>query len=416
MVMISDTGESTGEAHGLDVAVAFQRDLYLYWHAASTLGSLPLSKRDLVSRPVVRRLRAAMGAGSIDTAEGDDPRRLFLRRLLERLSLLRRETLETPTLVPANRAVMERYLTHPLTERIRICARLWVAGNWWTGASSATTPARLLAPAPPRVALARRRLLEALAALDPVEPVDAAEIPVASIASGRATRQGRPHVTPRGTADEAEIHAALRGPLRWMGLVVPTAGEDGPLLAGAALRALRRGTDGGELPPVRGRVVVQPNMEVIAYPPLTAPTLFALDTCAARETLDVAARYRLTWQALTQAARAGWEASEVSRRLERLTGAPLPPNVAVTLADWGRSAARVRLHPAVTLLEVRAPAVLEALLADRAARGWVERRLTPTVALLHPETLDRLRAWLLRHGEVPAHLTGAPPATDSAGS
>jgi len=81
--------------------------------------------------------------------------------------------------------------------------------------------------------------------------------------------------------------------------------------------------------------------------------------------------------------------------------------VRVTLSDWARHVERVRLTPNVTLLETRAPAVLDALLADRAARGWVERRLTPTAALLVPGSAARVREWLLRRGELPALAASA---------
>ncbi len=63
----------------------------------------------------------------------------------------------------------------------------------------------------------------------------------------------------------------------------------------------------------------------------------------------------------------------------------------MTLADWERQNERVQLAPDVTVLEVREPAILDRLLADPAARAWVERRLTPTAALLVPAHAPRVR-------------------------
>ncbi len=151
-----------------------------------------------------------------------------------------------------------------------------------------------------------------------------------------------------------------------------------------------------------GRVVVQPNFEVIAYPPLTAPALLLLDTCAQRETLDVIARYRLTRPSLAVARAAGWAAADIAVRLQALCGAPLPTNVRVTLDDWERHVERVSIVEGVTLLEVRDAPLLDALLADRACAGWIERRLTPTAALVAGESAGAVRAWLLRRGELPA--------------
>src|SRR6185437_14520569 len=107
-----------------------------------------------------------------------DPRRYFLRRLLERLGLLRALTesteaagpAETPRqaegrLVAADPTVMARFLAHPLAERLRICVRLWVAGGWWADGKPGDAPSSphgLHTPAQPRVALARRRLVEGL--------------------------------------------------------------------------------------------------------------------------------------------------------------------------------------------------------------------------------------------------------------
>jgi len=58
--------------------------------------------------------------------------------------------------------------------------------------------------------------------------------------------------------------------------------------------------------------------------------------------------------------------------------------------------------PRVTLLTTSSPALLDALLADRAARGWVLRRLGPTLALAPTDKIEPLRHWLLARGELQA--------------
>jgi hypothetical protein len=92
------------------------------------------------------------------------------------------------------------------------------------------------------------------------------------------------------------------------------------------------------------------------------------------------------------------------RRLEALSGTPLPANVRASLGDWERHVARLRLAPNVCVVETRTAELMDALLAERAAREWVERRLTPTAALLVPERVAQVRGWLLRRGELPAYL------------
>ncbi len=185
------------------------------------------------------------------------------------------------------------------------------------------------------------------------------------------------------------------------------------------------GVDGGALVDLverHGRVVAQSDLSVIAYPPFSGPELLTLDLCASREALSQTARYRLTRSAFARARDFGWDAAEVARRLERLIGAgaangtgemggagdatgatgALPGSVRVTLSDWERLASRLRLEQGATLLELTAPEALDALLADRASATWGVRRLTATVASISPEAAPRVRAWLLRHGLLPA--------------
>ncbi|MBF6591721.1 MAG: helicase-associated domain-containing protein [Ktedonobacterales bacterium] len=406
------------DATGMTEAIRFQRDLYLYWRAAQAAGGLPLTTRRYVARPALRRIRERLAAPAsaaradaaarADLAEGEEARLLFIRRLLERLGLLRAAP-EESRLLTAPESEMARWLAHPLARRLRIGARLWVAGGWWPDQPDPRgEPPRLMAPAPPRLAIARRHTLEFLAALAPGDLVPVpggAALPAATARTPR--RRPSPKRLPSIAPGEDEtLRAALLGPLAWLGFVLPTA--HAPLTtcqAGVALAALRDREETEELPALAergGRLILLPNLEVVAYAPLSAPTLAALDSWAEAVALDTVARYRLTRAAFARAGHAGWTSARVAAALEELAGAPLPANVRVTLADWERHVERVRLTPAACVLEAPTPALLDALLADRATVGWVERRLTPTAALLTTGSAARVRAWLLRHGELPA--------------
>jgi hypothetical protein len=212
---------------------------------------------------------------------------------------------------------------------------------------------------------------------------------------------------PRGIAEERQqtMHAGLTGPLLWMGLVLK---RDDPvtaerrLLVSYGMRALRREPDDAAIRETSGRVIIQPNLDVLAYQPLTAPTLFTLDQCAVRGKFERVAHYRLTKEAMIRAQQGGWPEDEIARRLQALSGAPLPGNVKVRLADWTRAASRVRLTANAAVLSTATPAVLDTLLADRDARGWVIRRLGPTTALVLTAEVEAVRRWLLAHGELPA--------------
>lgn len=432
---------------GLAEAARLQRDLYLYWSGVARAGGVALTSRGYVARPALRRLRADLAAGAplgdaakdsveatdaTDATEADQPRLLFIRRALERLGLLRvvgggaadeaDEADEARRLEAAETRAMGRYLARTLAERARMLLRLWVGGAWWPDRlDPRAEPPRLLAPAPPRVAIARRRLLDEIAALTPGEIIPApsawrpARSPSASSAHNRVgRRRGAPsRPLARTVASVGDEAAALAGPLAWLGVVVwdEAAGEWLVGLPSVALRG-EEGARGGAgddeaatqaaLVEPHGRVVAQSDLSVIGYPPFSAPELLTLDLCASRETLSQTARYRLTRAALSEARAFGWDAEEVARRLERLIGAPPPRALRVKLSDWERLASRLRLEDGVTLLETPTSETLDALLADRASANWGIRRLTPTAAAIAPEAAPRARAWLLRHGCLPA--------------
>ncbi|HEY8325153.1 MAG TPA: helicase-associated domain-containing protein [Ktedonobacterales bacterium] len=419
-------------APGLAEATRLQRDLYLYWSGVARAGGVGLTGRGYVARPALRRLRDDLATGAPtspagapadgDAAEAEQPRLFFIRRALERLGLLRISggAGEPQRLEAADARAMGRYLARSLAERSQALLRLWVGAGWWPDRLDPRAEAPgLLAPAPPRVAVARRRLLEDIAALDQgaIIPAPGAARPIRALAShGRAARRRTPTHPPARSltslalvGDEAAA-SALAGPLTWLGVVVwdDVAGEWRAGLPGAALHGDERGEGHGDerdsaaLVETHGRVVAQSDLSIIAYAPFSAPELLTLDLCASREALSQTARYRVTRAAFSGARDFGWDAAEVARRLERLIGAPPPRALRVKLSDWERLASRLRLEDGVTLLETPTPETLDALLADRASAGWGIRRVTPTAAAIAPEAAPRARAWLLRHGCLPA--------------
>lgn len=421
--------DPTASPAGLDEAVRLQRDLYLVWREAASGRGLALTARGYLPRAVLRRLReytvaamgavAASGAGpeaSADATEAEDTRLFFVRRLLERLSLLRRvggegdegDEGEGMRLVAAERETMEHYLAHPLAERVRIGVRLWVAGGWWPDViDAAVVPPRVMMPAPPRIAIARRRLIVDLLDLAPGDTLGVPPPVTAALASGRRAQASRRRghsaagAAADATGEMATRRAALLGPLAWLGVVTPE--RDGRTARVAAgIGALRHQPD--ELPERHGRVALLPDFSIVGYPPLTAPELLLLDGCAHDDALDTTARYRLSAPAFAPAYARGWSAADVAARLEALADSPLPQNVRATLDDWMRNAERLRLTPGATILTVREAKLLNALLADPSRAGWIARRIGPLHALLAPEAAPTVRAWLLRKGELPAML------------
>jgi hypothetical protein len=368
-------------------AIRFQRDLYLYWHEVYVAESLPLTSQGFLPRPALRRIAGRLAGAdgltleTLEGAEWKEPRLFYLRRLLERLHLLE-ATSEGTRLAAASPDEIKRYLAYSLSERLRICLRVWVAGTWWSDRlRPKAPPSRVMAPAAPRLALSRRRLLEQLQ---------------------------------NGAVEAASVdeiwQAALSGPLSWMGLVYARIDPDGKSVEWEVT-----GIPDAEPPPpeAHGRVVVQPNFEVLALPPLTAPVLCLLDSCAEEVALERTARYRLTRRAFTAVARRhNWRVAALIAGLEAVTAESLPENVRITMGDWERHAERLRLSQDVQLLEVREAHLLDALAADRTMAATIEKRITSLVAILAPGAVPRVRAWLLRNGELPAirHVRAREPS------
>jgi hypothetical protein len=405
------SGEGT-EDRNFSEAARFQRDLYLYLRVAREEDGLALTARGYVSRPALRRARAALLAvegrqplaSDGEPPESSDGRLFFIRRLLERLSLLHAGQTPERTvrrLVAAPRDEVAAYFARPLVERLRFCARVWVGGGWWpdTLDARASIPG-VMTPAAPRVALARRRLIEWLAALRSGAAIDLPTAPATALPHTRVRRNARPL-----EADHETARAALEGPLKWLGFVKAEEGKPIGYRAEAACGALASSGD-AELSEAHGRVTIQPDLSIIAYPPLSAPLLAALDHYADLGQLDRVARYKLSRAALARSGRSAWEADALAERLERLTGAPLPENIRVILRDWQRQGERIRAVEDAAVLELDDVTLLDVLLADRAAHGWIERRLSATAALIAAGHVADVRAWLLRRGELPATLRG----------
>jgi hypothetical protein len=425
MIGATDLAELDPE---LAEAARFQRDLYLYWAGALEMGAIPLTTRGLVTRPALRRLVASLDAGATalthedmsDAPEQERPRTLFLRRALERLHLLRLAgEADARRLEPAETRLMARYLDHALAERVAGLARLWASGGWWPDHPQSGELPGLQLDATPRLARARRRALTLIASTAPGAAIELAETPPALERLGQSTRRQKPlKVASRRQARQAQmaqlaggdetLMAALAGPLAWLGLAHWDEAR-GVWVAGLLAQALRpagaaSANDAMGLAEAHGRVVAQSDLTLIAYPPFTAPTLFTLDLLAVRESLNQTARYRLGRQAFARARMLGWDAAQAVARLERLTGTELPAPACAALADWERSASRLRLTEDAILLETPSAQTLDALLADRVGAAWVLRRLTPTAALLYSESAAQARAWLLRRGHLPAMI------------
>jgi hypothetical protein len=152
-----------------------------------------------------------------------------------------------------------------------------------------------------------------------------------------------------------------------------------------------------EIPQQEGRVIVQPNFEIIALDPISDRTLATLDEFAERTSAERAIKYRLTRHSAYRAQRRGWTTARIIHTLNQMVQEPdpqahgdltthptLPQNVVRTLEEWQRLHERITIHRQATLLQAADANLLDELLQDPQIRALVAYPQEPPSAQ-HPE-------------------------------
>lgn len=419
---------------------ALQRDLYRYWSLVSTMREgMPLVNSRLLSRTALRQVvdqLSPAGASLIEQirTEADVPYLLFIRLLLMKLGLLseRRGTLSA---MPA-----DTFFSLPLLERARLCYRTWLDTTFWNELAYlpdvVARPGPMpLDPAHEEVVRSRKQVMERVLA----ERVGVWHELPAFIArtklytpyllfprqngkrAERYTTGDNPYnwdfrlrrgwLTPREgwyLVEGGFIRAIVSGPLNWLGLTNLDS-QDHPdafrLVPDIAFITSETPSQINE--PSWGRLVVQPNFEVIALAPVSEALLLNLDRFAERIRLEHVAQYRLTKASVTRAIQAGLHAETIQQTLEQAAGGSIPQNVQYSLVEWERQARRIELWRGVTLLEVDDPAFLDALFADAQIRPLFGRRLAPLLAEVLTDQLPAIQEILWQQDYLPALVSAS---------
>jgi hypothetical protein len=431
---------------------ALLRDCYFYWsgvrdHPAAVTSRGLVAKRDLL------RLGASLSIEeSLDAVPTEDRagRTYFLRCLLLALGLLRQEG--------SSLRARETNLFHQSgSERAALIFAEWREATWWSELSRIdglrVTVHRMFQRRLARqVVMARGfilRLLRGLPAgrwysfdlLDERTRLAKADFLIGH--DGPPFYLGRdipesgldlsitfewPDAT--GLAGQSEwdgiegrfLRAVIAEPLFWMGgcdLVLaggrPLAFRLTPtgqrLLHGEETSARQGAAAGGAAgEPAAGRVIVQPNFDILVYEPVSPHILAELDRFAVRQGTGNVLHYHLSRSSLYRAQQQGLDAASVIALLEQAGGRELPQNVRYSLLDWQRQHERITLHEGVALCQVADPALLAALLAAAPPAPPELRRLAPDVAMLPSPDLDTLRRALEGRGYLARALAGVDEA------
>ncbi|HUS16759.1 MAG TPA: helicase-associated domain-containing protein [Chloroflexia bacterium] len=134
--------------------------------------------------------------------------------------------------------------------------------------------------------------------------------------------------------------------------------------------------------------LVQPNFEVLVLAP-EARAIWTLLQAAELTRHDRVSVYTLNKESVLRARARGISPDELQAFLVGNSRKAVPQNVLQCISDWARAYKRTLLEK-VTILEVEDAEVLDELLSSRRLKGFVARRLSPTVALIK---LPRTTVW-----------------------
>ena len=446
-IPVESTSYPTAQVDDLDLRTSppavFQRDLYFYWdyiraHPLSLTTKGWVSKRDLNTiNGVLTEPEDLQSARTEETAG----RLHLLRRLLQKLGLLVRTGNEL-----RHSEKKTTFFEETLFERTRAVHRHWLDLSEWNeiqlipGLRVRGISGSLSSPLPK----ARRAIVERIKHIPPeqwikledfleiVQDVDRDFLLTRRRQYGYVTSPYSRHSNPYGWEfniyDEKKgwqqvearlIEQFLAGPLFWMGIIALAYRGDTAVAFqmtpfGAQVLGLRPPE---ETRPPTGRLVIQPNFDILAMDGVGDRVLLQLDRFADRIRQERVLEYRLSRDSVYRAQKSGMQVREILKVLEAESDHPVPQNVRYALEEWDRLYHQIVVRPSVSLCQVADPAILDSLQRDQTFRRALIRRVSPTLALLRgsKRRMDELLRALTEKGYMPIRTsadTASPRVQD----
>jgi len=399
-----------------------QRDLFLYWSSVRSEPA-PLTQGGLLQKRSLRNISEQLVGPDPDLAaaptETGAPRLYFMRLLLQALGLLEADH-GTLRATGAKSRTHEIWRADP-AERARLCVRAWQDIQQWSELASLSIvnlsfdlpqarsvlleQIRLL---PAGVWISAERFLNRMAIVAPRLLFEARDTHMLNSthgagsyqSTGSAARQSRWFAE----AEAAFVGGALSGPLHWLGLLDVCA-DEGRLLAFRINPGGTRILKLDDLPseePADARLVIQPNFEILALGAVPEQTLATLETFAERVKVDRSViEYRLSREAVYRAQKDGLSIQAIANFLQQQASTAIPQNVIRTLQEWGHQHERIVFHRNVALCQAADTHALEHMWGDATLKRYMERSLSPEVALLKSGRTTAFREALLEKGMLP---------------
>lgn len=132
-----------------------------------------------------------------------------------------------------------------------------------------------------------------------------------------------------------------------------------------------------------GKVILQPNFQILAMGPVSLSILAKLDLFTDRQKVDVSAfEYQITRQSIYRAQQADISVDTILQWLADFTGQPVPQNVYRSLLEWGEHHRRIVFRTGVSLLQTDTAELLQQLTDTPKLNQYIARTITANVALL----------------------------------
>lgn len=432
-------------------ARTFQRDLGRFWRYIRHQGELRLTTQSYVYKADLKAINETLGVTADlrpGQGEADNGRLYFIRRLLPDLGLV--EWNRSDNLEPV---LDTDFWDVSAAQRVQRTFKAWRDGSGWNellrlpGDPSGYHHSNA---APPDLVDVRKKILRYMRGLGADKWISTDVLisvirlrdyefllPRRGYSSYRygyyQSYYSTPYYGPNnrfgitwsGIEDEAEgwevveaglIAHILAGPLYWMGLTdLGYRADTQPDPNNATYPQAYRLTDLGawllglgdrvEIPEEGGRVVVQPNFQILAMEPISDQVLMNLDRFAEPEGGDRVMTYKLTRQSVYRGQCDEWSVPRIVSYLEKISGTSLPANVQRSLEEWQALHERITFRRGVALVQAAGKATLDQLLEDSELAPALGRRVTDTVTV-PPDSAKTAGDVLRRQGWLPL-VTGA---------
>ncbi|MFL7808446.1 MAG: helicase-associated domain-containing protein, partial [Anaerolineae bacterium] len=183
--------------------------------------------------------------------------------------------------------------------------------------------------------------------------------------------------------------------------------------AGAEMLGLQPAEPPAPPPEDAGRLIVQPNFQLMAIGPVSLALLAQLDLFAEREQADRGAfAYRLTRESVYRAQQMGLDVANVQAIIARHADTDLPQNVRRSLDEWAAHHERIVFRTGISLLQAASPELLDGLVESPDTGKHLARAVTPQVALLKKGRREALVSALVAQGLFPAVSSDRPESAD----